>query len=238
MKRRGVLWLVAAIVTAPLSGSAAATLVGPLDTGAPTHVLDVDPGSGVAHYVLHAPMPLETLELEAYGVSCQPVTVHAQVDQGGSFSQTFDLAHAGRLVATLAGPAIADLDLAVYGPSGHLIALSERPGSSAERIEIRVPADGRWRIEVRGREVPALWAEFTLEVNAIEGRDLEVISPPSGPFAPGEAIPVELRLDRAAFGCAATQAILVWGPVGDPALDEPLTVRPAGAPAADAGHAP
>jgi hypothetical protein len=220
-------WLLAALATMVLAPHPIAAVPhgSGLATARSARLLDVDPATGLAHYELRAPFELPTVGVEAFGLSCLPVTVRGQVDQGGAFRHTFDLAHAGRLVLALTGPTAADLDLAVYGPSGYLIALSERPGSSTERIEIRVPADGRWRIEVRGRVVPAGWAEFDLEVEAIAGRDLEVLSVPPGPFAPGDRIPVELQLDRKVVRCSAPRAILVWGARGDPAFDELVTVE-------------
>ena len=223
--RRDVLGLLVAVTFAPLAGSAAPTIPGVLSSSERTRILDVDSSSGEAHYDLQAPIFIPTFRVEAFGLSCRPEPLTGHIDQGGTFTYTFDLEHAGSLIVTLIGPVAADLDLAVYGPSGRLVAISEHAASSAERITIRLPADGRWRIEVVGRDVPAGWAEFDLSVDAIEGRDLEVVPVAAGPYAPGDRITVELRLTRFERECAAPRALLVWGPEGDAILDEPVTLR-------------
>jgi hypothetical protein len=223
--RRDVLGLLVAVTLAPLGGSAAPTIPGVLSSSERTRILDVDSSSGEAHYELQAPISIPSLRVEAFGLSCRPEALTGHIDQGGTFTYTFDLEHAGNLIVTLIGPVVADLDLAVYGPSGRLVAISDHAASSAERITIRLPADGRWRIEVVGRNVPAGWAEFDLSVDAIEGRDLEVVPVPSGPYAPGDRITVELRLTRFERECAEPRALLVWGSEGDEILDEAVTLR-------------
>ncbi len=223
--RCDVLAVLVAVSLAPAAGAAKPVQSAISTWASGPVILDVDPSSGMAHYELRAPVAVGSLELDIFGLSCGPEVVRAQIDQGGIFSHAFDLEHAGRLVATLSGPTAADLDLAVYGPSGRLVATSACPRSASEHIVVRLPADGRWRIEVSGSQVPAGWAEFELRVDVVEGRDLGVVSVPHGPFAPGERIPVEIRIDREPNGCAEPLALLVWGPAGDPILDEPLALR-------------
>lgn len=175
---------------------------------------------------LSNPVPARTFHVEGYGPSCEPALISAHVRQGGTFGHLVEVAHGGLLSVSLKGAADADLALRLFAPTGRLVAISDRGGPD-HALSVRLPADGRWRIEVEGLRAPAGWAEFDLRLDVLQGSGVEVTGAPAGPVAGGEPVPVSVYAATAGAGCSAPRILLVYGPRGGESHDLTLTLTAA-----------
>ena len=161
----------------------------PIDEPFTTRIglVSVDPGAIVSPpatspvtATLSTQIALSGLTAVGFGLSA-PVTGRHPVSQDApgdpstaSFSTTVSISHAALLEVSIANSDhSSDIDLYVYGPDGSLVGASFSP-TDTERVTIASPADGTYRIDVHGFDVPGGSDEFDLTIDAVQGTDVTV----------------------------------------------------------------
>ena len=196
----------------------------------PWALVSIDPGSITAgpadspvNVTISTGIDLDGLAADGFGLSA-PVTTRETVLQDdpedpstASFSTNVDIAHGALLEITTANSADqSDIDLYVYGPDGELVATSLTP-TDEERVEIRFPVDGTYRIDVHGWQVVDGTDEFDLTINAVQGIDVTVTGLAPSIVAGGSDI-FEIAWSTAGKPAGTYQGVVLLGPTGAPGL--------------------
>lgn len=131
------------------------------------------------------------------------------------------LSDAGLLEVAVTSPHNIDIDLYVLHDANgdryfdwysEIVDLSGSTGAD-EKVSIRLPPDGSYRIVVNGYHVMQSPSTFSIRISAIQGRGLDVIAP-TGPILPGQHAPFALKFRP---GSAGEEGIIFLGPRGAPA---------------------
>ena len=193
-------------------------------------LVSIDPGSitggpadSPVNVTISTGIDLDGLAADGFGLSA-PVTTRETVLQDdpddpstASFSTAVDIVHGAVLEVTTANSADeSDIDLYVYGPDGEVVATSLTP-TDDERVEIRFPLDGTYRIDVHGWQVVDGTDEFDLTINAVQGTDVTVtgLAPSIGA---GGSDTFEIAWSAAGKPAGTYQGIVLLGPTAAPGL--------------------
>jgi hypothetical protein len=186
-------------------------------------LIDAHSPTGSVTYELELEMPLDSLQVEAYGLSC-PETIIGQVEQDAGASFPVTIENGGRLEVTLDGKIQDDLDLYLLDPNGDQVA-SSTSSSADEQVSVEHPIDGEWLVVVYGYSVQGGTTDFELIVNAIQGSDIEVVSAPVGPVATGQTVVIELAYEILESDCSTLFGLLLIGPPEGTVIEVPITVE-------------
>jgi hypothetical protein len=186
-------------------------------------LIDAHSSTGSVTYEFEVEMPLDELQVEAYGLSC-PETILGQVEQDASATFPVTIENGGRLEVTLDGQAQDDLDLYLLDPNGEQVA-SSTSSSADEQVRVERPVDGRWLVAVYGYYVQGGTTDFELVINAVQGADIEVVSAPTGPVAAGQTVAIELAYNVSDSECATLHGLLLLGPPEGMVFEVPITVE-------------
>lgn len=205
--------------------------VGTLNVAPSALDLDAPSNSVYAEITVSSSLALDDLVAEGFGLGLPELYTDQVVNQDNpndpstaSYTRTVTIDHAASLDVQVAGQGDTDLDLFVYDPSGNLVGASTTP-TADEHVFIKFPVDGDWTIAVHGWSVPTGTTTFDLQINAVQGYDVQVVDLPQGPFAPGEDITFGVRIERAMSNGDVLYGSVLLGPAAAPGLVEvPITV--------------
>jgi hypothetical protein len=186
-------------------------------------LVDAHSPTGSMSYELELEMPLDSLQVEAFGLSC-PESISGQVEQDTSATFPVNIENGGSLEVTLDGQAQDDLDLFLLDPNGEQVAASTSP-SADEQVSVERPIDGEWTVVVYGYTVPGGTTTFDLAINAIAGTDITVVSAPTGAVAAGQRISIELAYEVPESECSTLYGTLLLGPPEGTVIEVPITVE-------------
>jgi hypothetical protein len=185
--------------------------------------IDAHQASGSATYELQTGLALDSLQVEAFGLSCGSEQISGQVSRGDTTTHTISVEHCGSLEVVLDGAPADDLDLYLVDPNGATISVSAG-GEADESVVVDRPADGDWLAVVEGYAVSGLRADYQLLITSIQGDDIAV-SVPSGPFAEGEQIAIELGYTiPEPTSCTTLDGLLFYGPAGGTVVKVPIFI--------------
>ncbi|MEU4197143.1 hypothetical protein AB0E69_34945 [Kribbella sp. NPDC026611] len=172
-------------------------------------------------------VPLEGLKVDAFGLS-QPSTTTETAHQDNpddpstaSVRKNLTLSHASRLSVSTALDSN-DLDLfvvrdanndGVFLPSE--VVASSTTSTANESVDLVNLPDGNYQIWVHGFSVSGTPA-FTLNVNAIQGKDLTVSGVPTGPVAAGAPVALHVAYNKTMTPGQTYNGELLLGPSSAP----------------------
>ncbi|MBI4322466.1 MAG: S8 family serine peptidase [Chloroflexi bacterium] len=184
----------------------------------------------------------EGIVVKAYGLS-QPLLRNvlsiSQDDPANyctaSFQTSINLVNAGTMViSTTSSVNGLDIDLYVLRDDGdgvlecttadQLLGASTT-ASAAERVAMRLPADGRYWILVHGWGVPGGTGTFDLTMDVKQGTDLAVVGAPAGPVSANTPLSFDVNFSRA-FTTGTWSGVVMVGPSTAPGvLEVPYVVQ-------------
>jgi hypothetical protein len=138
-------------------------------------------------------LDLPGFSAEGYGLSPAWTTTES-VDQDGTWTHEFDVAHAGYVEASIANQG-SDLDLYLdrwNGSGWEAIAASETPMGD-EYVKVLTPNDGLYRMRVFGFDVNGGTDTFEARLAVPQGTGVTVTGIPSGPVPAGTPITLSVH---------------------------------------------
>ena len=175
---------------------------------------------------VQASVDLDDLVAEGFGLGQpeyyedQPIQQDDPNNPGtASYSKVVTIDHAASLSVTIHGQSSDDLDLYLVNPSGFIVASSTTP-TADESVSVKFPSDGDWTILVHGWSVPEGSSTFDMEVNAVQGYDIQVLNIPTGPFEANQAVPITLQITHNMNSGDVLEGSVLLGPSLAPGLVE------------------
>lgn len=174
-------------------------------------------------------LDLPGFSAEGYGLS-PAWTSTGQVDQDGTWTHEFDIAHGGYIEASIANQG-SDLDLYLdswNGSGWDPIAASETPMGD-EYLKVLTPDDGHYRIRVYGFDVSGGTDSFDVRLAAPQGTGVTVTGVPPGTVPAGVPIALSVHFSTSRPTLDERDQVLLGvvscGPAGSiDAVQIPVTV--------------
>lgn len=174
-------------------------------------------------------LDLPGFSAEGYGLS-PAWTSTGQVDQDGTWTHEFDIAHGGYIEASIANQG-SDLDLYLdswNGSGWDTIAASETPMGD-EYLKVLTPDDGHYRIRVYGFDVNGGTDSFDVRLAAPQGTGVTVTGVSSGAVPAGVPIALSVHFSTSRPTLDERDQVLLGvvscGPAGSiDAVQIPVTV--------------
>ncbi len=189
-------------------------------------------GTWTQHFTSGADIP-EGLSVLAYGLYQPQTMTNESINQdtsgdpcSASWINSLNIAHCAVLEISITSTASIDIDLYLYKDGGNsvwdcttgddvLIARSISLTAN-ELIKVTQPADGLYWVTVHGYSVPGAPQLFDITIDAIQGTNLSVINPPTGPISGGTPVSFDVNWTTPADG--SWQGRLFIGPNSAPTV--------------------